>query len=270
MEEGLALIREHGDRVMEAIGLGQLSIETLRYGDPDRARVLREQSLALVRELGHRSNEPWNLWELGEVYRVMGWPDKARRYYDEALPLFQGQGHGFGESYYERGLGDLALATGDFAAAVGHFTAARTLASEYPDQFWSQLYVTIQLARALVGGGQLDEALAQLCPVLPTATAGVLQGLQPGLLTAVAEMALATGRMSAVATLCGLVAAHPMTWNETRPIVARMLGQARAALGETAADAAEARGRTLDAPTLIARLAALPPDLAAWLDVLAE
>jgi hypothetical protein len=48
-----------------------------------------------------------------------------------------------------------------------------------------------------------------------------------------------------------------------------MLGQARAALGEEA-DAAEARGRTLDAPTLIARLAALPPDLAAWLDVLAE
>lgn len=270
MEEGLALIREHGDRVMEAIGLGQLSIETLRYGDPERARVLREQALALVRELGHRSNEPWNLWELGEVYRVMGQPDKARRYYDEARPLFRAQGHGFGESYYERGLGDLALAAGDFAAAVGHFTTARALASEYPDQFWSQLYVTIELARALVGRGQLDEALEQLCSVMPTARASVLKGLHPGLLTAVAEMALATGRAEAAGILCGLVAAHPMTWNETRATTARLAAQARATLGEAAAGAAEARGRSLDAATLIARLAALPADLAAWLDVLAE
>ena len=269
MEEGLALIREHGDRVMEAIGLGQLSIETLRYGDPDRARVLREQSLALVRELGHRSNEPWNLWELGEVYRVIGQPDKARYYYDEARPLFRAQGHGFGESYCERGLGDLALAAGDFATAIGYFTTARALASEYPDQFWSQLYVTIQLARTLNGCGQPGEALAVLHAALPVATASVVKGLHPGLMTAVAELALAAGRAEAVATLCGLVAAHPMTWNETRPMVARMLGQARATLGEEA-DAAEARGRTLDAPTLIACLAALPPDLAAWLDVLAE
>ena len=270
MEEALSLIREHGDRVMEAIGLGQLSIETLRYGDPDRARVLREQALARVRELGHRSNEPWNLWELGEVYRVIGQPDKARRYYDEARPLFRAQGHGFGESYCERGLGDLALAAGDFATAIGHFTAARALASEYPDQFWSQLYVTIQLARTLNGCGQPGEALAVLHAALPVATASVVKGLHPGLMTAVAELALAAGRAEAAATLCGLVAAHPMTWNETRATTARLAAQARATLGEAAADAAEARGRTLDAPTLIARLAALPPDLAAWLDVLAE
>ena len=101
-------------------------------------------------------------------------------------------------------------------------------------------------------------------------TTSTMTDLQPVLLAAVAELALAAERAEAAATLCGLVAAHPMTWNETRVTTARLAAQARATLGEAAADAAEARGRTLDAPTLIARLAALPPDLAAWLDVLAE
>ena len=109
VETALNLIREHGDRVMEALGLGRLSMDLVRYGDIDRARETRERSLALVRELAHQTNEPWNLWELGEVHRVAGSPAEARRYYEAAGAIFRAQGHGFGMGYYERGLGDMAL-----------------------------------------------------------------------------------------------------------------------------------------------------------------
>jgi hypothetical protein len=61
-----------------------------------------------------------------------------------------------------------------------------------------------------------------------------------------------------------------MTWNETRATIARLAAQARVTLGEAAANAAESRGRSLDAAALVAALAVLPPDLAAWLGVLAE
>ena len=270
VEGTLSIVREHDDRVMEALGLGRLSMDLARYGDIDRARATREQALALARELEHDTNIPWNLWELGEVHRVAGSPSEARRYYDEAVAIFQAQGHSFGIGYYERGLGDLALMAGDCAAAVRHFSSARARISEFPDQVWSWVYVSIALARALAGCGQPDAALEMLHETLAMATTSTISELQPALLAAVAELALAAGRTVAAATLCGLVAAHPMTWNETRATVARLVAAARAVLGEEAAGAAEARGRALDATALIARLAALPPDLSAWLGLLED
>ena len=266
MTSALADIRARGDRVMEALALGRLSMELARYGDVDRARVVREQALALTRELAYHSNEPWNLWELGEVHRVAGSPAEARRLYTEAQAIFRVQGHGFGLAYYERGLGDLALMAGDYATAARHFTAARALMSEYPDQTWSMVYVTIGLARALNGDGQLTAAAATLYEALPTTANRSLTDLQPVLLATVAELALTGGRADAALVLCALLADHPLTWNETRPRVAALSERARATLGDAAAGAAEAHGRTLEVSALVAALAALPPDLTAWLD----
>ena len=113
-------------------------------------------------------------------------------------------------------------------------------------------------------------ALESLHEAPSLVAASNLNELQPTVLTTLAEMALAAGRADGAATLGGLLANHPLTWNETRPRVAAVVGQARAALGDEAAGAAEARGRSLDATALIARLAALPPDLAAWLDLIEE
>ena len=268
MQVALDDVRAHGDRVMEALGLGQMSIALVRYGSIAQARTCREKALALVRELGHRSNEPWNLWELGEVHRVAGSTAEARRYYDEALTLFRAQSHGFGVSYFERGLGDLALMTGDYDAALRHFTTAQAQMSEYPDQIWSWIYVSMERARALIGRGQPDEALQSLREVLPMVATSNLTELEPVLLATIADMGLAAGRADAAAMLCGLLAHHPLTWNETRPLVNALAARAQAALGDEAAGAAQARGRSLDAAALIATLATLPPDLDAWLDAI--
>lgn len=159
------------------------------------------------------------------------------------------------------------------AAVADYFSSAQAQMgsySSYIDQIWSWSYVPDGLARARLGSGRLAAALESLREALSLVAASNLNELQPTVLTTLAEMALAAGRADGAATLGGLLANHPLTWNETRPRVAAVAAQARAALGDEAADAAEARGRSLDATALIARLAALPRDLAAWLDLIEE
>ena len=272
LEGFVAYSRERGDRLMETFSLGFLSLQAVRFGDLDETRRMRERALALTRELGYSDNESWNLWELGEVHRVAGSTVEARRYYDEARALFDAQGNRFGLAYYERGLGDLALMAGDAAAAARRFSAARDLMADYPNEEWSLAYVLTGLARALAGSDRLDEAPAALAAaIVPIAGNHTPIDMETLVVAAAAEMALAGGRAQLGATLCALLAAHPLTWNETRARVAALVARARQGLGDDTTAAAEARGRLLDLHALIAGLAALPPvEAGPWLDAVAR
>ena len=266
-ESAIAYSRERGDRFIETLLLGQYSMEVVRYGNIDFARQLRERSLAITRDLAFAFNEPWNLWELGEVYRVAGSPVEARRYYEEARAIFQSLGDPFGLAFHRRGLGDLALAAGDFSAAADHFAAAVDLLSELFSRPSAQVYMANGRARALIGLGRPDEALEQIKTALSTARRHVLTTFYPLLLATGVELALAAGRAHLAAMWCELLAIHPLTWNETRRHAATLAARARAAIGDEAAEAAVARGRSLDAKALIpglADIAADEPD--AWLD----
>lgn len=163
---------------------------------------------------------------MGEVYRVRGDGDEARRWYDRALELF-GDGNHVGRSFYQRGLGDLALARGDHIAARRHFLVSHQEAGTI-NHDWQLIYALSGLARAALMAGARREARTYLVEALRTALEkDHLGGLASSILRGVVEYWLVNDH-SAAYRLAALILAHPLTWRETRRDVARLMGIAYA------------------------------------------
>src|SRR3954471_8352614 len=71
-EQALAIIRETGDRLSEAITLGNLGLCYANLGKPRRAIELYEQDLAIIREIGDRRGEAMALGNMGIAHAALG------------------------------------------------------------------------------------------------------------------------------------------------------------------------------------------------------
>lgn len=133
-EAALSLNRELGSRTEETYSLTGLGIVAMRQGDYAEARALFEASLSLNRELGSRTEETYNLTGLGIVAMHQGDYSEAGALHEAALSLNRELGHRVGEAESLMELGSVTMYLGDYAEARALKAAGLTIVRELGDR----------------------------------------------------------------------------------------------------------------------------------------
>jgi len=131
LEETLILSKELNEDLLTCQVTNTLAETMIMQGDIIMAKNLLEENLVFARRLGGFESIGWALNHLRHVAQIQGEYKRAMELHEESLPLFQELGKkyiGVPESLYC--LGETALAQGDVAFAITHFTEALILSRE--------------------------------------------------------------------------------------------------------------------------------------------
>lgn len=217
-------LRERGRTRLATMALSRESYEMVRYGDLEEALRLRRMSLELSQRFDDPFNIAWDYWEMGEVYRVMDDRIRAREWYERARTRFVAAAADIGHSFYFRGLGDLALADGDFVAADDYFRRSLVWA-ETNVHPWQMIYAQTGIARAALGNRTATTRKEMAAALQMCLDANEGGGIVLMVLTATAQLLKQKGDERRANELADFILAHPMTWRESRRQAAAILGQ---------------------------------------------
>jgi predicted ATPase/transcriptional regulator with XRE-family HTH domain len=248
-EESLAGYRAAGLPSGAAVILNNLGTLASRRGDHERAAAFHAQSLALKRELGDARGIASALVNLGDTALQSGDVAQAAALFADGLARWRELGD-------KRGMGAALLSLGQAASAADDPTRAAALCEEglvllreVGDASTTALALTC-LGRLAADAGNADLGARLLVESLALGrAAGDPGGLAAGL-EAMAAVAIARADATRAARLCGAAAALRAARGilpapVDRPRHERLLGAARAVLGEAAFAAAWASGREL-------------------------
>ena len=133
MEEGLALLRGVGDRLVYVYYLTYLAEPLIASGQAARAKEVVQEGLALTRTQLTRFCEPEFLRLLGEAELALGDVNAARENLRAALDLARSQGARLFELRSAMSLARLLRSSGEVAAARALLTQARASFPEHVD-----------------------------------------------------------------------------------------------------------------------------------------
>jgi predicted ATPase/DNA-binding SARP family transcriptional activator len=213
---------QRGDKRLAAYRMSKESFEMVRYGDLEEAIRLREKALGITRDLRDEYGEAWNTWEMGEAYRVMGNSLAARHWFEQANNIFQRVHEPLGIIFYHRGMGDLALAEGDYATAQTQFQNSFQRAEEL-EHNWMISYALSGLSRAEIGLGEYILAETHLKQAISAAVKIGQIGVLLLALSAMAELYAASGKMEQAMELTYMVKDHYASWKEVKVRAAALL-----------------------------------------------
>lgn len=229
-DEMLAMSRRAGNFRLECWTLGWDSIYALRYHSAERALFKRQGALLLAEEFALEYDRAWSSQELGDIYRVMGDTAAARRWFDTARPMFEQQAQEMGIAFHRRGLGDLALARGEWTEAQDHYNAYLDWATGRDT--WSHIYALCGVGRAELALGRREEALGRLRDALQMAVGSGRLDTIPMPVAGLAHLAAAAGHAQLARRLAAAVVNSPLTWIETRTWARELAGAEATAAGE--------------------------------------
>ncbi len=242
-----------GDRFFR---IGVLSFESLcavRAGNMPLAWELRRACLQEAREEDERLSLSWSIWEMGELYRLDGDYESARRWYDDGIAHLRMGAFERGEMFYQRGLGDLALAQGQPGEAAAHFRRSLELA-EMEDYRWGMSRALTGLGHSALASGDAPAAYENFQQALRLAVEwGIDQGLMLMAVGGLAATHMAQGDAEKALALAIFVQGFAATLAETKRILQPIGASAAASLSPTARAAAEQRGGSLTLSEVIAR-----------------
>jgi tetratricopeptide (TPR) repeat protein len=132
--EGLAIVRELGDKQAMPPFLDDLGIMARQQGDYAAARSFYEESLAIRREIGDRRGIAISLDNLGIVFREQGNDTAARSHYEESLAIRREIGDKHGIAFGLSNLGNAMQAQGDYASARSALEESLALRREIADK----------------------------------------------------------------------------------------------------------------------------------------
>ncbi len=157
----LTLFEHAGDRYWQARTLNNLAFAHHSLGDPKRARVLFERALTLRREVGDPVGEAVTLSNLGQVHLALGDSRQALLAFRDSHRLRKASGNRRGEAAALQMIGTALITRGYPGLALGALDRALAMQSALGDQP-RQTRVRLRRAEALLGLGQLAEAIAEL------------------------------------------------------------------------------------------------------------
>ncbi len=134
LERCLELRRGLGNPVEIAATLSTLSLNRLLRGDPAGAIDSEREALAMFRELGDRVGEAIGLLHLGQYADALGDEGGARRELDAALALARSISHHETVCECELLLGAIEFENGGIASARGRFARALAVSHEAGDR----------------------------------------------------------------------------------------------------------------------------------------
>jgi tetratricopeptide (TPR) repeat protein len=221
-QKGRQIMIELGQSDLVAVWLSWESIATLRLGDLEHARQLRQQSLAQARETNDRTDIVWGLLEMGEIERVAGNLALAERYFQECFASHQDKPMTEVLAFYHKSMGDLALSRGDWEAAHRHFDESRALAlRDY--HFWCAAYATSGLGRVALAQDDFAAAQEHFLDALRQARQMGNPSLTTIPLAGIVHWYAVTGNDVKAIELGTFLMHLTATWHETRGQVSQIL-----------------------------------------------
>ena len=229
-----------------AATLSTLSTLHLHQGDAVKARDCMEEALGIFREIGDRIGEAAGLLNLGEIAMRQADDGSAKELFEQCLAISRSIKHQELESECERNLGEIALAVGDLQAAQARFASSLKVCQDAEDKR-NEAMALWCMGKAAVAGGDYESARNKLAEALRDFEAFQMNSEVLNCLEDFADLLQAVGRSDdAVRLLAAAAGIH-----ERLAIPQSQRGEAkrqksilaaRAALGETAFDAAWAAG----------------------------
>ena len=133
-EEGLALLRELGDKAATAIALWMIGRIVGDNGDYAMARAYAEESLALFDEMSNPWGRPYPLQFLGNIAAVQGDLTQAAVYFEENLTFYRQIGYPKGVGINLTSKGGLAQLQGDWEQAMACYAESLAIMREAGDK----------------------------------------------------------------------------------------------------------------------------------------
>jgi tetratricopeptide (TPR) repeat protein len=175
-QQCLAIHRETGDRIKEAIMLMSLGLGWTCLGDLEQGRRDLDAALHMLRANGHRDMEGAALGGLSRLALWQGDETRALGLARSSLEIAVAAKARLGEMIAELRLGDAELSLGRLGDGMQAYTRARARALEIDSHY--QFDACAGLARVALAEGNVSAALAAVQPVLDhVATGGKLAGL---------------------------------------------------------------------------------------------
>ena len=217
-------------------------------GDSTRAIVCHTAALALARELGDGPAEAFALNNLGVQALDRAEMAVAREWFAQSLRAAEAMGDGARAAFAHNNLGEVARYGGDAALARRHYEDALRHAPAVQDAFFSWVAQS-NLALSLLDVGEPDQAAALARSVLAESSAhqshwAVAMGLEALARVEAARLPARAARWLGAAAALRERISSPMSEPE-RGYFAPAIAAARAALGETAFQAAGETGGSL-------------------------
>jgi predicted ATPase/class 3 adenylate cyclase len=262
LERCLALRRGLGNPVQIAATLSTLALTRLETGDAEGAAAGEREALALFREQGDRVGEAIGHLHLGQIAMVQGDDAAAAGELEQARALACAISHHEVEGESERLLGQLALLAGDVAGAVARFERSMQVCRDAGDKRgeanalrWSGK-AALRAGSLMVARQQLGEALRAFdaYEMRQDAVAAIEDHAELACALEQAERAL---ELAAAATQARARLALPRPPRDEQRWQA-LLTAARAGVAEADASAATARGRRWEMVEAIQAALSLP------------
>jgi len=154
----LMLVRQTGDRRMEATILNSLGRLHNDHGEKEQALDYLNQAAALQHTLGDARGEAKALRNLGRVYDVLGEKRKALDYWNQALPLERGAGDQTEESATLNDIGGAYSQLGENEKAFDYLNKALSLTQKLGDQR-DEAEVLTNIGHVYFTVGEMQKAL---------------------------------------------------------------------------------------------------------------
>lgn len=155
MIEQIELDHHLGNRIQEAMGLGNLGAGNIWLGLYKQGRAQIEQARAICEAFGARRTLAYNLGNLGNIYLDTGDLRKARQLMDQAMLEITPSHDARGKVFMLNSLGTVLLAMGDAPGAARRFNEACELASSQ-ELAYSACESAAGLAACALAQGQMD------------------------------------------------------------------------------------------------------------------
>ncbi|MEV0705548.1 BTAD domain-containing putative transcriptional regulator [Saccharopolyspora sp. NPDC050389] len=238
--------RALGERWGMVTSLTYLGIVRTMLGDPDAAIAALRRSMAPARELGNDHHQ--RVW-LATAHAHAGDAERAAA---ELRGVVESEPAAQHLALARLKLGDLARGGGDLRAAEEEYDLARWAAGPRRDvdPVFRSLHGVAQ-ARLALARGACEAARRDLRSALTAASATSDMVLVAAVGSAIAELPARSGEFAAAAELLGAAGALRGAPDALNPDIARLTGDVRAALGESAASEAAARGNRLCRPEIL-------------------
>lgn len=159
LEQALALTQASGNRLNQAIVLGNMADIYAGQGDYSRSIQLRQQVLAIYQDLGARASEIAGLISLGSSYHDLGQYDQALAFHQQALDLSRAVGQRSKEALALGNLARVYLWRGEFAQAEVLYQQGLALAREIGEVNTEAAFLDA-LGRTYERWGEDDRAIA--------------------------------------------------------------------------------------------------------------
>jgi predicted ATPase/DNA-binding SARP family transcriptional activator len=236
---------QHGARQLAVSALSKESYEKSRHGDLADALQIRQKCIDIIHETGPEYQFAWNYWEMGELVRLSGDLVGAADWFERSRKIFDKNQDSIGQSFYFRGMGDLAIAREDFRSARLHFSESVKLARA-GNHIWTIAYSMNGLGRAELGLGHRALAEKHIVEALKIAARSRDPGITLVALYIYAELLKKKEQLEKAIQTTTLVCNHFATWHETRKQATELQASLRKASSRSRFLKAEEKGSSTD------------------------